>query len=101
MEERLDEVVLLDENGEAARFSHVLTFLHEGERYVALEPIEEGGQTQDDDAEAEVVLMRIERGEEGDTYRPVENEVTTFPIGKTTLFFLSILLTAYLITLLL
>lgn len=75
MEERLDEVVLLDENGEAARFSHVLTFLHEGERYVALEPIEEGGQTQDDDAEAEVVLMRIERGEEGDTYRPVENEV--------------------------
>ena len=39
MEERLDEVVLLDENGEAARFSHVLTFLHEGERYVALEPI--------------------------------------------------------------
>lgn len=75
MEERLDEVVLLDENGEAARFSHVLTFLHEGERYVALEPIEEGGQTQDDDAEAEVVLMRIERGEEGDVYRPVENEV--------------------------
>ena len=75
MEERLDEVVLLDENGEAARFSHVLTFLHEGERYVALEPIEEGGQTQDDDAEAEVVLMRIERGEEGDTYRPLENEV--------------------------
>lgn len=27
MEERFDEVVLLDENGEEARFSHILTFL--------------------------------------------------------------------------
>ena len=32
----LDEVVLLDEAGEPARFSHILTFLYEGERYIAL-----------------------------------------------------------------
>ena len=69
MEERFDEVVLLDENGEEARFSHILTFLYEGERYVALEPIEEGAE------EAEIVLMHIVRGEDGDTYQPVENEV--------------------------
>lgn len=34
----LDEVVLLDEAGEPARFSHILTFLYEGERYIALSP---------------------------------------------------------------
>ena len=75
MEERFDEVVLLDENGEEARFSHILTFLYEGDRYVALEPIEEGVEQPEDEEEAEVVLMRIVRGEDGDTYQLVENEV--------------------------
>lgn len=75
MEERFDEVVLLDENGEEARFSHILTFLYEGDRYVALEPIEEGAEQPEDEEEAEVVLMRIVRGEDGDTYQPAENEV--------------------------
>ena len=75
MEERFDEVVLLDENGEEARFSHILTFLYEGDRYVALEPIEEGAEQPEDEEEAAVVLMRIVRGEDGDTYQPVENEV--------------------------
>ena len=28
----LDEVVLLDEAGEPARFEHILTFLYDGER---------------------------------------------------------------------
>ncbi len=77
MEERFDEVVLLDENGEEARFSHILTFLYEGERYVALEPVEVAAEppAMDEEEEAEVVLMRIVRGEDGDTYQPVENEV--------------------------
>lgn len=77
MEERFDEVVLLDENGEEARFSHILTFLYEGERYVALEPVEAAAEppAMDEEEEAEVVLMRIVRGEDGDTYQPVENEV--------------------------
>ncbi|MBS5880338.1 MAG: DUF1292 domain-containing protein [Clostridium sp.] len=75
MEERFDEVVLLDENGEEARFSHILTFLYEGERYVALEPIEEGAEQPEEEEEAEIVLMHIVLGEDGDTYQPVENEV--------------------------
>ncbi len=77
MEERFDEVVLLDENGEEARFSHILTFLYEGERYVALEPVEADAEppAMDEEEEAEVVLMRIVRGEDGDIYQPVENEV--------------------------
>ena len=76
MEERFDEVILLDENGEEARSSHILTFLYEGERYVALEPIEEGAeQPEEEEEEAEIVLMHIVRGEDGDTYQPVENEV--------------------------
>ena len=53
MEERFDEVVLLDENGEEARFSHILTFLYEGERYVALEPIEEGAEQPEEEAPKE------------------------------------------------
>mgnify|MGYP001532113462 CR=1 FL=1 len=68
-------LVMLDENGEEARFSHILTFLYEGERYVALEPIEEGAEQPEEEEEAEIVLMHIVRGEDGDTYQPVENEV--------------------------
>ncbi|MCE5235926.1 MAG: DUF1292 domain-containing protein [Eubacteriales bacterium] len=66
-----DEVVLLDENGSEGRFSHVLTFLYEGERYVALEPEDADGES---DAEAEIVLLRVvsENGE--DTYVSIDNE---------------------------
>ena len=67
-----DEVVLLDENGSEARFLHVLTFLYEGERYVALEPAD---AEEESEAEAEVVLLRVvsENGE--DTYVSIDNEV--------------------------
>ena len=51
----LDEVVLLDEAGEPARFSHILTFLYEGERYIALSPLEEEASEE----EAEVVLLHV------------------------------------------
>ena len=75
-EEYVEEVVLLDENGEAERFDHILTFLYEGDRYVALEPIsEEEGEVEDFEEEGEVVFMRIERSEEGDSYIPVDNEI--------------------------
>ena len=70
-----EEVLLLDENGEEARFSHILTFLYEGERYAVLEPIEEGEEFDADEAEAEVVIMQIQRGGDEDTYLPVQNEV--------------------------
>ena len=75
-EEYIDEeVVLLDEDGEETRFSHILTFLYEGERYAVLEPIEEGEDFDADETEAEVVIMQIQRGGEEDTYLPVQNEV--------------------------
>jgi len=69
----LDDVLLLDEDGQETHFAHLLTFLYEGERYIALEPIGEGGLR--NEAEAEVVLFRVKREKDGDVYEPVENEV--------------------------
>ncbi len=65
-----DVIVLLDEGGEPARFAHVLTFIYEGARYVALVPEEEA-----DDDEAEVMLLRIEERDGEDVYVSIENEV--------------------------
>ena len=61
-----DEIVLLDENGEEASFVHVLTFVYEGQKYVALEPAE-----QQDDEEAEVVLLKDGQ----DYYNTIDNEI--------------------------
>ena len=68
----LDEVVLLDEAGEPARFEHILTFLYEGERYIALSPLDEAPTSED---EAEVVILQVvpEGGEE--TYVTIQSEV--------------------------
>ena len=68
----LDEVVLLDEAGEPARFEHILTFLYEGERYIALSPLDETPASED---EAEVVILQVvpENGEE--TYVTIQSEV--------------------------
>lgn len=69
----LDDVLLLDEDGNETHFAHLLTFLYEGERYIALEPLEEGAARSD--AEAEVVLFCVKRGKDGDVYEPVESEI--------------------------
>jgi len=73
MEQMLDDIILLDEDGQEGHFAHVLTFLYEGGRYIALEPIEEGGDY--DEEEAEIVLFRIVSDEEGDVYEPIDNEI--------------------------
>jgi len=73
MEEMLDDIILLDENGVESHFAHILTFLYEGGRYVALEPIEEDTDLESD--EAEVVLFSIESTPDGDIYEPIENEI--------------------------
>lgn len=65
-----DEIVLLDENGEEARFVHVLTFAYEGQRYIALEPSE-----QQDDDEAEIVLLRVDTKDGADYYSTIDNEI--------------------------
>lgn len=70
MEEEKDIIELLDENGEQTRFEHVLTFLYEGERYVALVPEDEA-----DDDEAEVLLLHIEEKDGCDVYVTIDNQV--------------------------
>ena len=65
-----DEIVLLDENGEEASFVHVLTFVYEGQKYVALEPVE-----QQDDEEAEVVLLKVDTKDGQDYYNTIDNEI--------------------------
>ena len=65
-----DEIVLLDENGEEASFVHVLTFTYEGEQYIALEPAEE-----QDDEEAEIVLLKVETKDGQDYYSTIDNEI--------------------------
>ncbi len=65
-----DIIVLLDDSGEQARFEHVLTFLYEGARYVALVPEEEA-----EGDEAEVVILRIEEKNGEDVYVSIDNEV--------------------------
>jgi uncharacterized protein YrzB (UPF0473 family) len=70
MDEEKDIIELLDENGEQTRFQHVLTFLYEGVRYVALVPADEA-----DDDEAEVVILRIEEKDGSDVYVTIDNEV--------------------------
>lgn len=69
-----DEIITLtDENGEEAAFEHVLTFLHEGERYVALIPVED--ETSFNEEEAEIVLLKIEHKNGEDVYTSIDNEV--------------------------
>ncbi|MEG1559477.1 MAG: DUF1292 domain-containing protein [Clostridia bacterium] len=66
-----DEVVLLDEDGKEAHFDHVMTFLYEKERYVALMPLDEDSGLSDD----EVLILKIETRNGEDIYVPVENDI--------------------------
>lgn len=60
-------VTLLDEENKEVRFEHILTFMHEGERYVAL--------TEENSAEeAEVIILKIEEREGEDVYVSVDDE---------------------------
>lgn len=69
-----EDVVLLDEDGRENAFEHILTFMYEGNKYVALSPIADEESAMDAD-EAEVALFRIisENGE--DAYVSIDNEV--------------------------
>ena len=73
--EQMEPVVLLDEAGEPARFEHILTFLYEKERYVALTPLEEGAEPDDEAEEAEVVILKVAERDGEDTYVTIESEV--------------------------
>lgn len=62
-------ITLIGEDNSTVEFEHVLTFMYENKRYMALTPADV------DDDEAEIVFMHIvkEKGEDG--LEPVENEV--------------------------
>ncbi len=71
MQDVMDNVVLLDENGEQTEYEHILTFLYEGERYVALAPVDQP----EDGEEAEVVLLKVQQKNGEDTYVTIDNPV--------------------------
>ena len=64
----------LDEDGKENTFEHILTFMYEGKKYVALSPIADEESAMDDD-EAEVVLFQITSENGEDTYVSIDNEV--------------------------
>ena len=67
----ITEIALVGEDGEQLLFEHVLTFMYENERYMALIPAE-----QSNEEEAELVFMHIEPDKaNGDRYAVVDNEV--------------------------
>ena len=64
-------VELVDEDGNAVRFEHLMTLEHEGRPYICLVPMD----PMEDVGEDELVIMRIETDEEGnDFYATVEDE---------------------------
>jgi uncharacterized protein YrzB (UPF0473 family) len=64
------EVVLLDDKGQEVHFDHLMTFDHEGERYIALLPLDDI-----DLEEGEVVILRVVQENGEDVYRTIESEV--------------------------
>ncbi len=69
--EEQDEVTLLDENGKEIRFDHLMTFFHEGEKYIALLPLDDVENVDED----EVVLLHVVTKNGEDVYETIENEV--------------------------
>lgn len=63
-------VELIDEDGNEVRFEHVYTVPYEGDEYVLLSPVDQVEGV----AEDEVVIMRIEPGEDEDAYVGIEDD---------------------------
>ncbi len=63
-------VELIDENDQVVSFEHIMTLEYEGDKYALLSPVDD----LEDVDEGDVVIMRIEEGEEQDTYVGVEDE---------------------------
>ena len=69
--DQANEITLIDENNNPVRFDHLLTFEYEGEKYIALLPLDEVENVEDD----EVILLRVVTKDGEDAYEPIENEV--------------------------
>lgn len=69
--EREDIVELVDEDGNAVRFEHLMTLEHEGKAYICLAPVD----PMEDVEEDEMVILRIESDADGnDVYATIESE---------------------------
>ena len=69
--EREDVVELVDEDGNAVRFEHLMTLEHNGKPYICLVPLD----PMEDVGEDELVILRIDADAEGnDVYATVEDE---------------------------
>ncbi|MBR0135868.1 MAG: DUF1292 domain-containing protein [Clostridia bacterium] len=64
------EITLIGEDGVPVIFEHILTFMYEDERYMALAPAD-----LIDEEEEEIVFMHIVKAGGEDSLEPVENEV--------------------------
>lgn len=63
-------VELVDEDGKEVRFEHIYTVPYEGDEYVLLVPLDEVEGVEED----EVIIMRIEVGDEEDAYVGIEDD---------------------------
>ena len=69
--EREDIVELVDEDGNAVRFEHLMTLEHKGKPYICLVPVDE----MEDVGEDELVILCIETDADGnDVYATVEDD---------------------------
>ena len=69
--EQDDVVELVDEDGNAVRFEHLMTLEHEGKPYICLVPLDPMEDVSDD----ELVILRIETDAEGnDFYATVDDD---------------------------
>lgn len=68
--ERDNIVELIDENDNVVRFEHIMTIEHEGDKYALLSPVDD----LEDVDEGDVVIMRIEEGEDEDAYIGIEDD---------------------------
>jgi len=72
MEETVETVELVDENGKAAQFEHLMTLEYEGADYIVLYPLDDVEGVNED----EVMIMRVDSSGEEDMYLPVEDDET-------------------------
>ncbi len=81
-DEEMSIVELTDEDGETTKFEYLSTIEYENENYVVLMALEEDEddetfEDEDEEDEGEVLILRIDKGEDGeDIYVSCEDEET-------------------------
>ncbi|MDL2218125.1 DUF1292 domain-containing protein [Christensenellaceae bacterium OttesenSCG-928-M15] len=74
-----EDIILLDEDGREVHFDHLLTFFYEKEKYIALMPIDEIENVDED----EVVILHVVTKSGEDVYETVENEILLEEVFET------------------